>query len=65
MAIGSKYEKDEGVKDDFQVPSLGDWIISSSLKYLYILIHAITLDKDTLPCICHIVSHAISQKHIC
>ena len=64
MAIGSKYEKNEGVRDDFQVPSLGGWIISSSLKYLYIVIHGITRDKDAPPCICHSVPHAASQKHI-
>lgn len=34
MASRSKYDKNKGVKDDLQVFTLGDWTISSSLKYL-------------------------------
>lgn len=34
MASRSKYDKNKGVKDDLQVLTLGDWTISSSLKYL-------------------------------
>lgn len=40
--------KNKGVKDDLQVRSLGDWTISSSLKYLEILIHGIIPGKDIL-----------------
>lgn len=48
MASRSQHEKNEGIKDDFRVPNLGDWTSSFSLKYLEILIHGITPDKDTL-----------------
>lgn len=39
-------EKNKGIKDDFQVPSLGDRITSSHGKYLYILIQGRTPGKD-------------------
>lgn len=33
-ASRSKYDKNKGIENDLQVLSLGDWTISSSLKYL-------------------------------